>query len=60
MIEFDEEQSLLTIYCDKCGEDETLKGDWTECLRIAKQRGWTIVKVIVSYEHYCLNCKSWD
>lgn len=60
MIEYDDEEETFVITCDKCGDEETFTGTWNDCIRQARVHGWVIKKAIISFEHYCGWCKSWD
>lgn len=60
MIDYNDDELTMIITCDKCAAIEDFDGTWQETVQKAKERGWVIAKAVLSYEHYCPQCKSWE
>lgn len=60
MIDYDDELESMQLVCDRCGDTVVLEGSFHSCIQKARDKGWSIERGAVSYEHYCDVCKSWN
>lgn len=61
MIEFDEQSAQMTVTCDHCGSDFSVRGEsWRECIEKIKSFGWQIRPDALregNFYHYCTPCQ---
>ena len=57
---FDDDLDEGSITCSECGEEETYRGNYLDCINQAKENGWRVVfdEEIKTYFHYCKKCKT--